>query len=715
MNKDALQQLKEKIMRGLSNVSSLSHSFKNIHFDIYLNAYILLTIKLNPTLIHDFNTILKSIPHQIDKPNIINMTNGLSQLGYVTRQSRGCSSLEKLTFPCLLIKGADIDNHARVLFRENETIICYDPFNDSYTAFEALFIDKSYLVYTFETFEQERFDLSRGVLKFLGRSWFVALLTRFRFVIGKLVFISIVLHLFSLVMPLYIIYTYNRVIVSHDTSNLMVVTASVISLLLCEQLLRYFRAGVLSWLGSRVDYIVTNEVLNKLNQLPLPIIEKLSLPSQIARIRSFSSVRDFFTGPIFSTLLELPAILLMILLISYFHYLFTVIFAAGFILLALCLAFFHRILAARIKKNTLINTEKYYLTAIYLDKLNTLHYQGLERYYTRKLNALSEQATYYNLKAEFASNFVDNYGKWITNVGILITLCAGIYLVWSNQITVDILLATVFLSWRIFSPIQVASSTMVRSEKLYRTIQQIDNFLELPDEYDAHSGLKKTIEIKNHIRLANIGVFYNSNKQFVLKNFSMVIKVGQLIAITGESGVGKSTLLKLITGFIKPNIGKVLIDDYDINQLNIHSLRNQICYIHQSENIIQGTIYDNIQIVNPYLTKDDVDDLFTSLFMADELSKLPEGLNTYISADNLSYLSKKWLKSIAMAKLYASHATIKLIDGLNRDSFPPKTWHKFLMDLQQWRHDKTIVIVTDDDQICRMADQTINLKSKLLK
>ncbi|QRN03595.1 ATP-binding cassette domain-containing protein [Legionella sp. MW5194] len=713
MNKDALLQLKEKIMRGLSNLSSLNYSFKNIDFDIYINAYILLTIKLNPTLIHDFNTILKSIPHQIDKPNIINITNGLSQLGYVSRQSRGCSTLEKLTFPCLLIKGSDIDNHVRVLFRENQTTICYDPFNDSYSAFDALAIDKTYLVYTFEPFAEERFDLSRGVLKFLGRSWFVALLARFRYVIGKLVLISIVLHLFSLVMPLYLIYTYNRVIVSHDTSNLMVVTVSVICLLLCEQLLRYFRAGVLSWLGSRVDYIVTHEVLNKLNQLPLPIIEKLSLPSQIARIRSFSSVRDFFTGPIFSTLLELPAIVLMIILISYFHYLFTVIFAAGFLLLAICLVFFHRILAARIKKNTLINTEKYYLTAIYLDKLNTLHYQGLERYYTRKLNGLSEQATYYNLKAELASNFVDNYGKWITNMGILITLCTGIYLVWSNQITVDILLATVFLSWRIFSPIQVASSTMVRSEKLYRTIQQIDNFLDLPDEYDAHSGLKKTIEIKKGIRLANIGVFYNANKQFVLKNFSMDIRLRQLIAITGESGSGKSTLLKLITGFIKPNIGKVLIDDYEISQLNIHSLRNQICYIHQSENIIQGTIYDNIQMVNPYLTREDVDDLFDSLFMGDEVSKLAEGLNTYISADNPGHLSKKWLKYMAIVKLYASNAAIKLIDGLNKDAFSAKTWHKFLTDLQQWRHEQTIVMVTDDDQIRRMADKTITLKSKL--
>ncbi|KTD50547.1 ABC transporter [Legionella rubrilucens] len=712
MNKDALLKLKEKIMRGLSNLSSLSYPFKNIDFEIYLNAYILLTIKLNPTLIHDSNTILKSIPHQIDKPNIINITNGLSQLGYVSRQSRGCSTLEKVTFPCLLIKGSDIDNHVRVLFRENETTICYDPFSDSYTAFDGLSIDKTYLVYTFEPFAEERFDLSRGVLKFLGRSWFVALLARFRYVIGKLVLMSIVLHLFSLVMPLYLIYTYNRVIVSHDTSNLMVVTVSVICLLLCEQLLRYFRAGVLSWLGSRVDYIVTNEVLNKLNQLPLPIIEKLSLPSQIARIRSFSSVRDFFTGPIFSTLLELPAIVLMIILISYLHYLFTIIFAAGFLLLAICLVFFHRILAARIKKNTLINTEKYYLTAIYLDKLNTLHYQGLERYYTRKLNALSEQATYYNLKAELASNFVDNYGKWITNMGILITLCTGIYLVWSNQITVDILLATVFLSWRIFSPIQVASSTMVRSEKLYRTIQQIDNFLDLPDEYDAHSGLKKTIEIKKGIRLANIGVFYNANKQFVLKNFSMDIRLRQLIAITGESGSGKSTLLKLITGFIKPNIGKVLIDDYEINQLNIHSLRNQICYIHQSENIIQGTLYENIQMVNPYLTREDVDELFASLFMTDEVSKLAEGLNTYISADNLSHLSKKWLKYMAMVKLYASDAAIKLIDGLNKDSFSAKTWHKFLTDLQQWRHEQTIVMVTDDDQIRRLADHTITLKSK---
>lgn len=712
MNKDVLATLKQKILKGLENVSNSSFRYKNNNFDIYLNTYIILSVKLNLSFINDYTSVLKSIPHQMDKPNVVNITNGLSQLGYVAKCNKGSKNLDKLSYPCLLTKGAVINEEVRVLFRENDTIICYNPFSNSYISYEQLIIERDYYVYTFETFDEERFDLGKGVLKFLGRSWFVALIARFKNVITRLVLISIVLHLFSLVLPLYIIYTYNRVIVSHDKSNLIIVTVSVIFLLLCEQVLRYFRAGVLSWLGSRVDYIVTNEVLNKLNRLPLPIIEKLSLPSQIARIRSFSSVRDFFTGPIFSTLLELPAILLMILFISYLHYTFTIIFAAVFILMAICLLIFHKTLAGKIKKTTMLNTEKYYLTSIYLDKLSTLHYQGLEGYYIKKLNYLSEQTAYYDLHTEFLSSFVDNYGKVITNIGVLITLCTGIYLVWYNEISVDILLATVFLSWRIFTPIQVASSSMIRSEKLYRTLKQIDNFLALPDEYDDAGSSSKSINIKSSIRLTNIGVFYTSNKNFILRNFSLDIKLGQAIAITGESGTGKSTILKLIAGFIKPNIGKILIDQHDISQLNIQSIRNQICYIHQSENIIHGTIYDNIQIVNPYLSKNEINEIFENLYLIDECNQLSDGLNTHINADSLSYLSKKLLKYIGLAKVYASQSSIKLIDGLNKEAFSTRTWSKFVNDLQSWRGTNTIIMVTDDDAICNIADHKINLNKQ---
>lgn len=711
MNKDMLVKLKQQLLQGLENISNSSYQLKSTNFDAYLNVHILLAIKLNYTLIEDSNTLLKSFPHQIEKPNIVNVTNGLSQLGFTAKKTKGCKNLEKINFPCVIMQGTDIQpGRIKVLFRENDTVICYDPFENSYTAYDKMTIDRSYQVYTFEPFDDERFDLGKGVLKFLGRSWFVALLSRFKVVIGKLILISIALHLFSLVLPLYIIYTYNRVVMSHDTSNLTVVTVSVVFLLICEQILRYFRASVLSWLGSRVDYIVTNEVLNKLNNLPLAIIEKLSLPSQIARIRSFSSLRDFFTGPIFSTLLELPAIILMILLISYIHYLFTIIFAAGFIMLAICLVIFHKIMSGQIKKATMLNTEKYYVTSIYLDKLNILHYQGLEKYYLRKLNYLSTQAAYYDLRSEFSSSFVDNYGKVVTNLGILITLCTGIFLIWHNEISIDALLATIFLSWRIFSPIQVASSTMVRSEKLYRTIKQIDNFLSLDDEDDNKKTISKTITLTGNIKLANIGVYYSSNKNFVLRNFTLLIKPGQLFAITGESGSGKSTVLKLISRYAKPNIGKILIDNYDISHLNLHSLRNQICYIHQSDNIIQGTVYENIQIVNPFISKAEIDDIFKMLGLADEFIKLPEGLNTQINSENIHTMSKNILKYISIAKLYATKSAILLIDGLNKESFSPQAWRTFLNDLQSWRGSRTMIIVTDDKLICDIADHVINLK-----
>lgn len=709
MIRDVMLSLKQQILHGLNNGSSASYWHSNRNFDCFLNAYILLSVKLNYTLIEEYPLILNSIPHQIERPNIVNFTNGLAQLGYATKRTKGCKNLSKLKLPCLISKGDMINDEVRILFRENDIVVSYNPFDNTYQSYDQASIDSQYYVYQFELFNLEQFDLGKGVLKFLNRTWFAALLLRFKFVITKLVIVSIFLHLFSLILPCYIIYTYNRVVESNDTSNFFMVTCAVIFLLICEQVLRFFRAGVLSWLGCRVDYIVTNEVLNKFCRLPLSVIENLSIPSQIARIRSFISVRDFFTGPIFSTLLELPAIILMIILVGYFNYLFTLIFAVNFLVLVFAVLLFHKVISGYIRKVALFNTEKYYLTSIYLDKIDHLHYQGLEKYYTEKLKHLSEQATHYTFQSEFFNSLVDNFGKLLTNVGILTILCTGIYLIWHNEISVAVLLATIFLAWRIFLPIQVASSTMVRSEKIFRTLQQIDAFLDFPDEQDKKGITLNPQSIKNSLRLLNIGVFYPTNKQFILRNFSLEIKLGEFIVISGESGSGKSTILKLMTGYIKPNLGKILIDQYDIKQINIQSLRGQFCYIHQEDSIINGTIYENISIINPLLSKTEIDKIVNHLNLADEFNKLPQGLNTLLSPENPQYTSKNLLKSIALIRLYASSSTIKLIDGLHKEFFSAQTWGVFVNDLTSWRGNHTILMISDDPAIGSLANHVVKL------
>ena len=127
MNKDVLAQLKQRILMGLEHVSKGSYRYRNSDFDTFLNAYLVLSVKLNHSLIGEYAAILKSIPHQMDKPNVVNVTNGLSQLGYLTKRRSGCKNLDKLTFPCFITKGTLIDHEVRVLFRENNAIISYNP------------------------------------------------------------------------------------------------------------------------------------------------------------------------------------------------------------------------------------------------------------------------------------------------------------------------------------------------------------------------------------------------------------------------------------------------------------------------------------------------------------------------------------------------------------------------------------------------------------
>ncbi len=101
---------------------------RNSTYDIYLNSLLIIAIKLNHGLMDEPDILLQSIQLQIKKPNVVHLTNSLSYLGYSTKHNQHAHHYFKhLHFPCLLTKGMLINKETRILFRENNNLICYNP------------------------------------------------------------------------------------------------------------------------------------------------------------------------------------------------------------------------------------------------------------------------------------------------------------------------------------------------------------------------------------------------------------------------------------------------------------------------------------------------------------------------------------------------------------------------------------------------------------
>ena len=143
---------------------------------------------------------------------------------------------------------------------------------------------------------------------------------------------------------------------------------------------------------------------------------------------------------------------------------------------------------------------------------------------------------------------------------------------------------------------------------------------------------KQVVErLMGGIELNNITFSYNENMPNVLDGVSLKISPGQYVAIVGKTGCGKSTLMRIMLGFEKPQRGAVYYDGKDLERIDLKSLRRNIGTVMQAGKLFTGDIYSNIVITNPRLTLDDAWEAAEMAGFADDIRSMPMGMFTLIS------------------------------------------------------------------------------------
>lgn len=138
-------------------------------------------------------------------------------------------------------------------------------------------------------------------------------------------------------------------------------------------------------------------------------------------------------------------------------------------------------------------------------------------------------------------------------------------------------------------------------------------------------------KLSGGIELNNVCFRYSENSPYIVNNMSLKIKPGEYVAIVGKTGCGKSTLMRLLLGFEKPEKGAIYYDGKDMNSLELGSLRRRIGSVIQSGGLFQGDIYSNIVISAPHLTLDEAWEAAEIAGIAEDIRNMPMGMQTIIS------------------------------------------------------------------------------------
>ena len=194
----------------------------------------------------------------------------------------------------------------------------------------------------------------------------------------------------------------------------------------------------------------------------------------------------------------------------------------------------------------------------------------------------------------------------------------------------------------------------------------------------------------------------------VIKNISLNIKAGEKIAITGSSGNGKSTLIKLLMGYYKVDDNMILIDDIDINKYELNNLRTQISYVNQNTKLFNSTIIENIKY-GTQMTDKDVIAIINDIGINSLYSNLEHGYNSKVGIGG-DKLSGGQRQMIYILRCFGKNNKIIILDEPTT-SIDVYTKSLIMKAIKKLSKNCTLIIITHDKELLKLVERVVVIKS----
>lgn len=299
---------------------------------------------------------------------------------------------------------------------------------------------------------------------------------------------------------------------------------------------------------------------------------------------------------------------------------------------------------------------------------------------------------------------------FVSGIGITLPLIGALFLLQdmeSNAIPAAFLISFVYFCSRFSSSLYNMAWAMNQMFDFYPKINKLWDFLDTTPAFENYYKGEKFVHGNGTVELRDINFSYSDKK--ILESFNLKIDGGKKVALVGKSGSGKTTLAKLITGFITPHHGQVLIDGQDISQVALKSYYKYIGYLTQEPMVFDGTVKDNLL----YSLPDDISRSITDTKLYDALKKAEcdfiTDLHTEIGEKGVR-LSGGERQRLAIAKLMLKNPEIIILDEPTSalDSFSEDAITRALDVLFK---NKTVIIIAHRLQTVKKADTIIVLES----
>ncbi|MEG1256064.1 peptidase domain-containing ABC transporter [Clostridium sp.] len=421
------------------------------------------------------------------------------------------------------------------------------------------------------------------------------------------------------------------------------------------------RQHMLLYLSQKIDIPLLLGYFKHVYKLPMKFFSTRKVGDILTRFSDAATIKNILTSVSLSLVMDIVlAVVSASVLYVMNQTLFIVILAITLISAALIYIF-----KGPYKK---INLEQMEAGA----RLNSHIIESLKGIETIKVHAAEENSIekleveyIRNLRIAFKegvlSNIQGSISGAVSTVGNLVLMYIGARMIMNGDITLGGLMAFSTLSGYFMDPIGRLISLQLSIQEASISLKRISEIYEVEKEQDENDNEKIKIEkINENIELKNITFRYGSRSP-VLKDISIKIPKGKKVALVGESGSGKTTISKLLLKYYTPEEGKININGYNIEELDLYNLRENISYVPQNVELFSGSIKDNITLGKSNATYEEIKAACESAGCKSFIEKLPGKYGTFLEEAG-GGLSGGEKQRIAMARALIKKPNFLILD-----------------------------------------------------
>ena len=528
---------------------------------------------------------------------------------------------------------------------------------------------------------------------------------------------SFSINLLSLALPIVILQVYDRILPNAALSSFAALIVGLCVVVVAEAALRIGRSYIMSWTGARFEHATATSAFDKIVSADLRTFEREEPGSYLDRMQGLDGLREYYSGQAALVLVDLPYVVLYIALIWFIAGWLVVI---PLILLVVFAAFAMLVgkgMREAIRRRSETDERRYNFIIEALSGIHTIKSMAMEPVMQRRYERLQSQSAEAVYDLSRISSISQGLGSTFGQIAMVAIVCSGAFYVIDSTLTIGALAASTMLAGRALQPILRSMGLWTQFQGIRLARQRLEHVFALEAETATTPGrteVEPAPAFVGKITFQNVSFQYADGLPLLLDDVSLDIDPGEAIGITGDNGSGKSTILGLIMGLLRPTAGRVLIDDRDVAEMDPLSLRAQIGHMPQNGALFRGTLLDNLTMFRDGAAIERAIDLSRAIGLEDVITRLPRGLDTRLGETSVETLPEGVRQRIVIVRALVGLPPIVLFDNASA-SLDQASDRRLSTVLERYRGARTMLIVSHRPSLLRLCDRCYRIEDGKLR